>query len=109
MKPYRNFSLIVNLIKSAVFTYFELDFYYSYDASSSDFKHFDGMINYVIYSVEGILIQPLLIAGYVFVYRKQAKYNKALIEKYQLHMSSKDAQDVLGANREACIYFSFIC
>jgi hypothetical protein len=72
MKPYRNVSLIVNLIKSAVFTYFELDFYYSYDASSSDFKHFDGMINYVIYSVEGILIQPLLIAGYVFVYRKQA-------------------------------------
>ncbi len=32
-----------------------------------------------------------------------------MIKKYKLHISSQDAKDVLGASREAFIYFSFIC
>ena len=51
----------------------------------------------------------MLIAGYIYVYKKQAEYNRALLGKYEAHMTAQDAQDVAGANREACIYFSFIC
>jgi hypothetical protein len=69
----------------------------------------EDIINYVIYAVEGIIIQPMLIAGYIYVYKKQAEYNRALLGKYESHMTAKDAEDVAGANREACIYFSFIC
>ena len=51
----------------------------------------------------------MLIAGYIYVYKKQAEYNRALLGRYESHMTAQDAEDVAGANREACIYFSFIC
>jgi hypothetical protein len=73
MKHYRNFALIANLIKSAIFTIIEIQ------NINLKTKREEDITNYTIYSVEGILIQPLLIAGYMFVYRKQSAYNNALI------------------------------
>jgi hypothetical protein len=78
LKHYRNVSLLVNFIKSAIFIYVELDILYNNKGRTED-----DIANYAIYAVEGILIQPLLIAAYIFVYRKQAAYNKVLVLKYR--------------------------
>lgn len=53
----------------------------------------------MVYGVEGLIIQPALIAGYIYVYKKQAQYHKQLLKKYQMHMSKIDADEVKGANR----------
>jgi hypothetical protein len=39
-------------------------------------------INYLIYGVEGPLIMPMFIAGYIYVYKKQALYHSQLLKKY---------------------------
>ncbi len=70
MKKFRNITMISNLIKSAVFIYLEMSLYYNKDISPQEKKQYDNIINYAIYGVEGLLIQPMLIAGYIFVYKK---------------------------------------
>lgn len=90
--------IIVTVMISVVFFFMQI----TETISKDDFNKY-------WYPVQGFFIQTMLIDGYYRVYQRQAEYHRVLLARYKHHMTCKEIEDVKNANRETCVFFTYIC
>lgn len=68
-----------------------------------------GSTDIYFYSYQGLIVQPLIVSGYIIIFRKLKAYHITLINKYSRSFKPQEISELMRADKQVFVFFILIC